>query len=1550
MTALIKVLLMMQKNAIPPHVGIKQGSVINKTFPKDLSDRNVNIAFHMTPLRRSDGKPRRIFVNNFSAAGGNTGLLIEDGPKLKPALADPRTSHIVTVTGKSKAAMIRNAERIVSWIESNPETPVSHLAYTTAARRIQHYWRMNVAASSLPEAKKAIGDRLKENFVPVLPEQPKVALMFTGQGSQYAGLGKDFYAHFSVFRQAIDEFDSIARIHGFPSFLPLIDGSEPDVTKLSPVVVQLGLACFEMAIARLWASWGIKPYVVLGHSLGEYPALNVAGVLSASDTIYLVGARARLLVNKCTANTHAMLAIQGSVETVMEAVGARAAHVNVACVNGPRETVLSGVASQIAEIAQHLGETGFKCTQLQVPFAFHSAQVDSILDEFENISRSVRFMTPQIPIISPLLGKLLENEPINPGYLRRHAREPVNFLGGLISAQQTGAIDEKTVWLEVGPHPICAGMVKAAFGASTIAVPTLRRKEESYKTLTASLCTLHTAGLNIDFNEFHRDFSKSVRLLDLPSYSFDEKTYWLQYEGDWCLTKNRVAKADPKLLLPAKPKLSTTTVQKIIREEVKDDVAIVEIESDLCQEQLRHAVSGHMVNGAPLCPSSLYGDMAMTVCDYAYRLVCPDAKNIGSNVAHMEVPKTLIFDDTAKSHILRLTVTANVKLGSADLVFHTGEGAKRTDHATCKVYFNDVEEWQNDFDRVAYLIKSRIDALMVAERAGQASKIGRGLAYKLFGALVDYNRRYQGMEEVILDSETCEATAKIRFQTKEEDGSFFFSPYHIDSLCHISGFIINGTDAVDSREQVFISHGWGSLRFTEVPDRNKEYRSYIRMQPVKGSKVMAGDAYVFDGDKIIGMCGDLKFQAIPRKVLNMVLPPRGAYAVGAAAAPARPAAPAAKKASPIKETKIVTPGNIAKVNQKLKSVVSEVMDILAREVGVGHDELADNIAFTDLGVDSLMSLTVSGKIREELELDLSSNAFVDFPTIGSFKGYLAQFETAGSKKSMDWRDSGDSSGSDSTPEMGSDSDITTPLAEDDTCSVKGDGSSAGTDGLQAIVRETIASEMGVDVDEVQAAPDLANLGMDSLMSLSILGALREKTGLNIPSDLFVANPSLKDVERALGITTPVKRPSAPKAAVAAKPALAPAASVHPRIGLEEPCPTKPPRPGHIVDNWPHRKATSLLLSGNHRTASKNLFMIPDGSGSSTSYVEIAEIGGDWAVWGLFSPFLKTPEEYNCGVYGMAAKFIEEMKRRQPAGPYSLSGWSAGGVIAYEIVDQLTKAGERVDRLIIIDAPCPVTIEPLPQGLHAWFASIGMLGEKGDKIPPWLLPHFAASVTALSNYDAEPIAKDRCPNVTAIWCEDGVCNLPTDPRPEPYPKGHALFLLDNRSDFGPNRWDEYLDADKMSFRHMPGNHFSMMHGDLVSFFPSDRRTDRQTDSLANTFPRRSSSMPSSARRSCKEDCRLQAIEGLISLGGLERDPSGHIPYHYHLNFGLLPPQSCNLPAICLFSPPHPRIFFNGCSLFQRARRHSLSAKMNILFFWGFFFFWKFSPRAYGTSFT
>lgn len=166
------------------------------------------------------------------------------------------------------------------------------------------------------------------------------------------------------------------------------------------------------------------------------------------------------------------------------------------------------------------------------------------------------------------------------------------------------------------------------------------------------------------------------------------------------------------------------------------------------------------------------------------------------------------------------------------------------------------------------------------------------------------------------------------------------------------------------------------------------------------------------------------------------------------------------------------------------------------------------------------------------------------------------------------------------------------------------------------------------------------------------------------------------------------------------------------------------------------------------------------------------------------------------------------------------GWSAGGVIAYEGARQLVESGFEVKSLILIDSPCPLIIEPLPISLHRWFASIGLLGDGEfdvSKLPTWLLPHFQASINALSGYTATatPVDPARAPETYAIWCQDGICKEPTDPRPEPYPYGHAQWLLESKTDFGTDMWENFLPKDKIHCSSVGGNHFTMMKGNNVS---------------------------------------------------------------------------------------------------------------------------------------
>ena len=1411
--SMVKVLQMLQKNAIPPNVGIK--GVMNKTFPKDLGDRNVNIPQATVSLPRNGAEKRRIFLNNFSAAGGNTAVLIEDGPKRTTHLPqDPRPSHIVTVTARAISSLKKNINNLVEYLDQNPETTLSSLSYTSTARRIQHNYRVAFTVSDMSKVKESLLAQLKDSYSPVPMVPTTAAFIFTGQGSQYTGLGQALYQGLNSFKQDLDGLDNLARIQGLPSFLPLVTGAE--VTTLSPVVVQLGMSCIQIALARMWMSWGIKPVAVIGHSLGEYPALYVAGVISASDMIRLVGRRAELLVANCTEFSHGMLAVKGGQDKIAATLGNKMTE--VACRNGPEETVLCGSLEVVNAANETLAAQGFKSTMLKVPFAFHSAQVEPIEQSFKEVAGSVNYNKPTVPILSPLLGKVIQEDGVfGPDYLARHAREPVDFLAALVAGKDDGAFSEKTAWIEVGAHPVCSGMVKNCLASTTVTAPSLRRGEDPWKTLTNSLVTLFTAGVGINFDEYHREFNACQESLVFPTYAFDNKTYWLDYHNNWTLTKGEAPAPAKPIEAPTPPmsKYSTTSCQRIVKEEINANSGTVVFQTDLTEPKLHVAVTGHLVNDNPLCPSSLYADQALTAADYLYKQLRPKAPQIGLNVCKMEVPKPLIakLPPPSEGQHIQIECNADLENGKAILKYRsvTPDGKTLQDHAHCVVLYEDIDGWYENWNMSSFMVQTQIDLLAEKLKTGSAHKVLRGMAYKLFKNFVNYSPPFRGMEEVTINGNDPEATAVVRFQADEKDGNFVCAPYWIDSLCHISGFILNGTDLIDSDESLYISHGWGSMRFARPFSANKTYKSYVRMLP-QPNNVRCGDVYIFEGDELVGVCGGLKFQMLPRRIMNAMLPPpKKAGAQGpapatkpAAATPARP-----KAAAPAKSKAPAQPSKAVKSKPAPKSgggaVTSKVMKILATETDVDEAELVDEAAFENLGVDSLLSLTISAKLREELEIDIPSTLFTDNETIGALKKYFSQFD--GAAPPADESDSETSEDSD-VRSPGEDGDTSTPPSSPPSVSDDSEEKPEPTDGGPSVARQVVAEEMGIDMSELTDKLDLADTGMDSLMSLTVLSALRERTGADLPSSFLVDNNTIEDIEKALGV-----RPK-PKAAAPAKSATSKAKSQKdPQLDA-----VNAKLQVHKKDLTGLPNATSILLQGSARTASKKLFLFPDGSGSATSYINIPNLGPDVAIYGMNCPFMKNPQQFLVGIDGVATLYLNEMKRRQPEGPYYLGGWSAGGVLAYEIACQLLAQGDKIAKLLLLDSPCPVKLEPLPARLHHFFDQIGLLGSGGTgSSPDWLLPHFEYSIKALSDYQPQPMPKGQAPKTFAIWAREGVCGKPGDPRPPPAededPKP-MKWLLDNRTDFGENGWAQLL-GDSMQFAQMDGNHFTMTREEHVS---------------------------------------------------------------------------------------------------------------------------------------
>lgn len=1462
-TSLIKAILMMKHNMIPPHVGIK--GRINQKLPP-LKELNTHISFGKTPFyprANGDGK-RRILVNNFDAAGGNTSMIIEDGPTGAAAAdkADPRSHHVVVVSGKTPKAILGNIQRLIQQAkQAAPGLRLEDLAYTMTARRIHHVLRQAYAVSSMSGLAAALEkSAADESWAKASPSGPKapVVFAFTGQGSQYAGMAAELLATHPTFREAVQECDRICVSRGSPSFLGLLaDGSPLDdsMSRASPAQVQLAIVSIEIALAALWKSWGVSPTAVVGHSLGEFAALHVAGVLSLHDCLYLVSQRAALVEERCTPGTHAMLAVQKTAQEVTNILEQRAevGRCGVACLNGPSSTVVSGPVKAIRDLQQLLESTGSKATLLQTQFAFHSEQMDPILEEYKALAKDVHFAKPAISFVSTLLGEVVTEEGVvNPEYLARQTREPVQFTTALSTTKALPDLmsSKPPVWVEIGPSPVCLGFIRSVIGDGDTLLPSLKRDQADWKTLAGSVAKAYSAGLDIKWQEFHRPYETSLRLVDLPRYAFDLKNYWIQYEGDWALRKGDPS---PALLTASttnkspEPSFSTTglhRVESVVDNEMSTSVTFA---TDASEPKLNKALRGHLVNGAGLCPSSVYADMAFTAAKYIQSMAAKGTQveaDACLDVREMAVDKPLLIQPGDTKQIIRVTATLPKSSGSSlpsavEIKFSSQDGQVHHDHARCKVAFGSGPQWKADWARQAYLIRSRMDLLTAASDRGEAHRLLRPMVYKLFASFVDYTDKYQGMEEVHMDSGALEATANVKFRATNggEDGSFTHSPYWIDGLTHLSGFVLNGTDATPA-DSVFISHGWESLRIVGELSHERRYRSYVRMQPTAQPRVLAGDVYFFDGDEVVALCQGLKFQQVKRAVLNSLLPQGG----GSTTSRPTAAVPATSKAAVLRQGQTrSTKADEAAVVAKKPSPdnLALVRATIASEVGIEVAELTDDAVFADLGIDSLLSITITDRLSEVLGVPVPATLFHDCQNMKDIQSHYAQAHGSNSTDSAPPQEPGPSNDSSDTDTES----CASPEASTAMSSVTVQTPSEGDEKLVTAIAGIIASEAGVDVAEIDRTAPLTDIGVDSLLTLSIMEAIKTQTGRTFPSSFLADNPSLAAIECALcgGPPPPAQ--------------LSKALGQIRQVGTTS---SAPPLPSAAVQARPpsSQARARLLQSGRSSPpGAPALFLLPDGSGSASSYVKLPRLGLAGAVYGLDSPFLADPAAFSPSLERAASLYVDEIRRVQPRGPYRLGGWSIGGSYAFEAAAQLLRDhGEAVESLVLIDAPCPATLPPLPLETVDLLEEIGAFdglaeskavlpgagraeekkgragggSEESSSLRHGVRKHFAGSIAALRNYRprAIPSGKTKGMQVSVIWAQHGVWETVGEEarlrwrsdsgadRGEDANAARDWIMDPRRSGCGPDGWELLLAGADISCGVVPGDHFGIMRGDGI----------------------------------------------------------------------------------------------------------------------------------------
>jgi acyl transferase domain-containing protein/acyl carrier protein/thioesterase domain-containing protein len=493
---------------------------------------------------RADGRPLRAAVSSFGISGTNAHLILEEAPESTASAAEPgedapaepsakdRSLPVaLALSAKTEPALREAAARLAAHMRERPELAPVDLGHSLASGRAAFQQRAAVVGESrdeLIEALEALSRGASSpGLVAARAQGGKLAYLFTGQGAQRLGMGRELHAASPAYARAFDAAcEQLDRGLEQP-LAEVVFGTHPEAAELldRTTYAQPALFATEVALFRALEAIGLRPELLAGHSIGELSAAHVAGVLSLADAARLVAARGRLMGELPAGG--AMLAIEASEDEAVEALAGREGELALAAINGPAAVVLSGEGDAIAALEAAWKERGRKTKRLVVSHAFHSPLIEPMLDRFAAVAAELEYAEPRIPIVSNVTGELLSPaEAADPAYWVAHARRPVRFADAVRTLRDRGA----TAFVELGPDGVLTAMAESCFEAEPAdrppaLVPTLREGRAEPAALVLALAHAAAAGAGVDWSAFFAD--TGAKRVPLPTYPFQRKRYWL---------------------------------------------------------------------------------------------------------------------------------------------------------------------------------------------------------------------------------------------------------------------------------------------------------------------------------------------------------------------------------------------------------------------------------------------------------------------------------------------------------------------------------------------------------------------------------------------------------------------------------------------------------------------------------------------------------------------------------------------------------------------------------------------------------------------------------------------------------------------------------------------------------------------------------------------------------------------------------------------------------------------------------------------------------------
>ncbi|MBC6430915.1 SDR family oxidoreductase [Nostoc sp. HG1] len=534
---LIKAVLALKHKQIPPSLHFEE--------PNPQIDF-ANSPFYVNNTLREwqvNGMPCRAGVSSFGIGGTNAHVIVEEAPSLREqgsrgatAVEQGRESHLLVLSAKTSTALETATANLAEHLQQNPDLNLADVAYTLQVGRRAFDHRRMWVCQSLENGVKTLQDLAPQRALTQhhKPGHRSVVFMFSPQGSQYVGMGKELYQNEQIFREQVDYCCELLKPHlGLnlrEVIYPSAEQAEAATAKLTQTAMsQPALFVVEYALAQLWMAWGISPEAMIGHSIGEYVAATLAGVFSLEDALVLVATRGRLMQHLPKG---AMLSVHLEKSAVLPLLGTDLA---IAGHNGPSSCVVSGTYEAIDELQQQLEHQSVNCRRLHTSHAFHSQMMEPIIAPFTAALGKVKLNPPQVPFISNVSGTwITATEATDPNYWAKHLRQAVLFSEGITELLK----QPNRILLEVGPGRSLCTFAKQHQTPELLMLNSMRHPQEEHSDvafLLQSLGRLWLAGVKVNWHGVQAN--EKLYHIPLPTYPFERQRYWIDFQANGSVSK-----------------------------------------------------------------------------------------------------------------------------------------------------------------------------------------------------------------------------------------------------------------------------------------------------------------------------------------------------------------------------------------------------------------------------------------------------------------------------------------------------------------------------------------------------------------------------------------------------------------------------------------------------------------------------------------------------------------------------------------------------------------------------------------------------------------------------------------------------------------------------------------------------------------------------------------------------------------------------------------------------------------------------------------------------